>query len=435
VSFRWPSPPEAIPAPDLPQQPAARRVKVLHVVTKLRGGGGGNVLLSALGTDPSRYETWVVGADGGPLWERAEAGGVRTVKLRRFREVIAPVDDLVVLVELVRLIRRERFTIVHTHLSKGGVLGRLAAAICHTPVVVHTYHAFSFHDFMGPLRRWVYLFLERLMQPMTDAFLAVSPGVAREAVERRLARPGSISVVPSGVELEGIPVRPDPAVRGDLRIPEGVPVVGTVGRVAPQKAPADFVEMAARVARSHPEVRFVVVGDGPLLDHAKERACRLGVDVLFTGFRPDASRIASAFDVFVISSLYEGLGRALTEAMASGRPIVATAVNGVPDLVEPGVTGLLASPANPPALAALVTWLLEHPDEARRMGERGRARVRSSFDPSTMCELLDATYRRLLGLPRETPVTSSDERGAVARLRPSRVAPTPRARISSGDGR
>src|SRR5213078_3364301 len=142
-----------------------------------------------------------------------------------------------------------------------------------------------------------------------------------------------------------------------------------------------------------PDTRFVMVGDGPLLEATRQEARRCGVDVVFTGFRADAAALAGAFDVFVISSLYEGLGRALTEALASARPVVATAVNGVIDLVEPGSTGLLAPPADPQALARNVVWLLDHPVQARQMGEAGRARVENTFDPRVMCGLIDEVYR------------------------------------------
>src|SRR5207244_1231106 len=148
--------------------------------------------------------------------------------------------------------------------------------------------------------------------------------------------------------------------RAEFGIPEGVRVVGTIGRLDFQKAPLDFVRMAASVAHRRSDVRFVMVGEGSLRVEAEQEAARLGVDVVFTGHRADAPTIAASFDVFVISSLYEGLGRGLTEALASGRPVVATAVNGVPDLVEPGATGLLAPPAEPDRLAECVEWLLEH---------------------------------------------------------------------------
>jgi glycosyltransferase involved in cell wall biosynthesis len=404
VSSPWPAPPPPIASPhELPPTPTRAPVKVLHVVTRFAAGAGGNTLLSVLGADRDRYEVWVAGAPGGPLWERAERHGVKTVKLPRLREVIAPLDDLVVLLQLVRLIRRERFSVVHTHSTIGGVLGRLAAWLCRTPVIIHTIHGFSTHDFMSRRRRLAYLAIERAVRPMTHAFLAVAPEVAREAVENRLAPPGGVSLVPSAVELTEIPVGADPRLRLELGIPADVPLVGTVGRLDYQKAPLDFIRMATLVARTHPDARFVMVGDGPLLDAARQEARSMGVDVSFTGFRSDAATIAAGFDVFVISSLYEGLGRALTEALASERAVAATAVNGVIDLVEHGSTGLLSPPGDPPALARNVLWLLEHPAEARRMGEAGAGRVRTLFQPAAMCALIERTYAGLLGLPEREP--------------------------------
>lgn len=396
----WPTaPPAATPLSALPLQPPRARIKVLHIVTKFIDGAGGNTLLSVLGADDARYEVWVASSPGGPLWERAERHGVRTVRLARFREVISPIDDMRVLLALVRLIRRERFSIVHTHSSKGGFLGRLAASLCRTPVIVHTIHGFGHHDYMSWQRRHAYLTLERLVRPMTHQFLAVAPQVAREAVEKRLAPPGAVSVVPSAIELDRIPDRPDPRIRAQLGIPPDAPLVGTVGRLDFQKAPLDFIRMAALLTVSHPSARFVMVGDGTLLEAARAEAQSLGVDVIFTGVRADATVVAACFDVYVVSSLYEGLGRALSEALASGRPVVATAVNGVVDLVEPGSTGLLAPPADPEALAENVAWLLDHREEAACMGKAGRTRARALFEPAAMCALIEQTYARLLGLP------------------------------------
>jgi glycosyltransferase involved in cell wall biosynthesis len=404
AAFRWPSvSTDVVRRSRPPPQPSHPGIKVLHVVTRFIDGAGGNTLLSALGADPERHEVWVAGAPGGPLWKRAERHGIGTVKLPHLREVVSPLHDLIVLVELVRLLRRGRFNVVHTHSSKAGFLGRLAAWLARTPVVVHTIHGFSWHGFMGWPRRRFYVALERMVEPMTDAFLAVAPQVALEAVEMRIARPERIAVAPSAVELDRIPHETDIGVRAELGISAEERVVGTVGRLDYQKAPLDFVRMAALVVESYRDVRFVMVGEGNLASAARAEARRLGVDITFTGYRADAARIAASFDVYVVASLYEGLGRALTEAIASGRAVVATAVNGVVDLVEPGITGLLVPPADPEALARSVAWLLEHPEEGRRMGEAGRERARALFDPKVMCRVIDDTYARLLDRPTREP--------------------------------
>ena len=403
-SDAWLTPASITVLEGLPRQPIPTKIKVLHVITRFAGGSGGNTLLSAIGMDRERFETWIVGGEGSELWRRAEELGVRTVRAPRLRERVAPVDDAIVLWQLFRLIRRERFSVVHTHCAKAGFLGRLAAWVAGTPVIVHTFHAFATHPFMGRAKRVWFGTLERAVRPLAHRYVAVSPLVAREAIEKRLAEPGTVEVVPSAVEMSEIPLVPDPTVRPQLGIPADTPIVGWVGRMVYQKAPLDFVRMAALVRRTHPQVMFVMVGDASHesrpLEHATRReAARLGVDVVFTGFRHDAPRIASAFDVFVVSSRYEGLGRGLTEAMAAGRAVIATAVNGVPDLVVPGTTGLLADAGSPASLAEGVRWLLDHPDEAARMGSGARDRVRELFDQRTMCVSLDRLYSRLLGVP------------------------------------
>jgi len=411
VTLSWLSPPAPIvPSSLLPPQPGPPRTKVLHVITRFEAGAGGNTLLSAMGMDPERYDVWIAGCDGGPLWDRAERAGIHTVRLSRLRHEISPVNDAAVLLELVRLVRRERFTIVHAHSAKGGFLGRLAAWLCRVPVILYTLHgrdpwwpggpaasAGHMAGLMSPTRKRSFLALERSLRSVTDGFIAVAPQVARDAIDGRIARAGSVSVAPSAIDIDSIPMDPDPTVRSEFEIPLGAPVVGMVGRLDEQKAPLDFVRMAAIVQSRRPDVRFMVVGAGELEDRVREEARRSGLNALVTGFRSDAPRIASAFDVFVVSSLYEGVGRSVTEALASARPVVATAVDGIVDLIRPGGNGLLAQAGDPEALAACVLWLLDHPDDARRMGEQGRAYVRSLFDPAAMCATLDRIYSRFLG--------------------------------------
>jgi glycosyltransferase involved in cell wall biosynthesis len=407
---RWlPAPPPVVPAGQFPAGPPPTRVKVLHVITRFEAGAGGNTLLSAVGMDRRRYEVWVAGGTGGPLWEQAERAGISTVQIPGFVREVAPVADLKVLLRLMGLIRRERFGIVHLHSAKATFLGRLAAFLSRTPVIVVTLHgrdpwwpapdgsATQLRQVMSRGLR-TFLFLERVLRPVTHGFVAVAPSVARDGVLARIAAPGRTDVAPSAVDLDQIPEDADQSVRMELGIPAGVPVVGTVGRIDAQKAPLDFVEMAALVKQHRPDARFVMVGDGELAAETRALADRLGVDIHFTGFRLDAARIASGFDVFVVTSLYEGVGRSVTEAMASGRPVVATAVDGVVDLVTPGSTGLLAPPREPRALAVRVGWMLDHPDAAARMGAQARERVRSLFAPERMCAVLDEVYGRLLGL-------------------------------------
>ena len=417
MTRRWSPAPELVATRGaFPEAPATVPVKVLHVITRFEAGAGGNTLLSAAGMDPGRYEVWVAGGAGGPLWEQARRRGVRTVELRGLRREVAPLADLRCLMQLVALLRRERFGLVHVHSAKAGVLGRVAAVLCRTPVIVYTLHGrdpwwpapdrsrSELREVMSKGLR-TFLLAERLLRMVTHRFVAVAPTVARDGVLAGVATAGRIDVAASAVDLSGIPEDRDPDARAKLGVPDTAPLIGTVGRLDAQKAPLDFVRMAAEVAAAHPEARFVMIGDGEQRAAAEELASSLGVTISFPGFRADAARLASAVDVFVVTSLYEGVGRSVTEAMASARPVVATAVDGVVDLVVPGSTGLLCAPRDPSGLATAVKWMLENPVEAEQMGKLARDRVRTLFAPQRMCATLDEIYASLLGLEPLAAVT------------------------------
>jgi glycosyltransferase involved in cell wall biosynthesis len=415
MTTRWlAAPPPVTGLGVLPPSPAPRRLKLLHVITRFEAGAGGNTLLSAIGMDRSRYDVWIAGGAGGPLWERAAAAGLKTMQLPGFWKEVAPKDDLKILLGLTRLIRTERFDIVHVHSAKAGVLGRVAAWLCQVPVVVCTIHGRDpwwpdesdsdspLNDLMSAGRRRLFRRVERALSHITDSFVAVSPTVARDAVRAGIAAPGRITVAPSAVDTEEVPVAKHTRIRQQLGIPQHAQVVGTVGRLDVQKNPVDFVRMAALVQRAISDVRFVMVGEGELTDQTRALAADLNVPLLLTGYRSDAPLIASTFDVYVVPSLYEGVGRAVTEALASGRPVVATAVDGVVDVVTHGSTGLLVRPRDVEALAAATIWMLQHPTQAMLMGCHGRDLVRDLFSPSRMCAVLDETYREQFGAADES---------------------------------
>ncbi|MFD6551117.1 glycosyltransferase [Streptomyces sp. NPDC058398] len=391
-------PPREASVEALPPAPVLPRIKVLHVITRFWAGAGDGTLLAAEGMDPDRYEVWVAGVPSADLWEPARAAGVRTLETPGFRHTLGPADMLV-LGRLVRLIRRERFTVVHTHSEKGGSLGRVAARLCRTPVVVHTLQGQSFHPYITRPRRTAGRGLRRVTRRLAARFLAATPGGATPAAEERPVLPGRGDVVPSAARLGAVPETFDPDARALLGIPRERALVGSVGRFDTRNDPLAFVRMAAAIRAEHPDTAFVMIGDGPLAGEVRRLAADLDVEVTLTGQRPGADRLVAGLDVFVTNFLYQGPGRALTEALATARPVVATAVNGVPDLVEHGATGLLVAPADPAGAARAVGWLLDHPREAAEMGRQGSRRVRGALAPEALRGAVDDCYRDLPRLP------------------------------------
>jgi glycosyltransferase involved in cell wall biosynthesis len=371
----------------------APRVRVLHVITHLGPGGAtDNTLLSVAGLDRDRYQVDLA-AGPGALEERARAAADRLIVLPGLCRALGRPADLRAAVTLWRL--AGRYDLVHTHTAKAGILGRLAAWARRVPVVVHTIHAFPVNDHMPALERRLLLAVERLAARCAHRVITVCRANGEEAVELRIARPEQLRVVVSGVPVDAVLGGDGPAARAALGIPAAAPVFGTVTRLMEQKAPLDFVAAARQVLAQLPEAHVLLVGDGPLRPEV-EAAVGDEPRIHLLGHRADVPDLLAAMDVVAFSSLWEGLGRALTEAVLAAKPVVATAVNGVPDLVVDGATGHLVPPGRPDLLAERVLGVLARPDRGAALGAAGAARVAGSFDVQEMLAGLDGVYREAL---------------------------------------
>ncbi len=360
-------------------------------------------MLTAAMLNRERYDVTVLcGPQTGPegsLMEQVREFGVPLVVESSLVREVRPARDLVALWRLGRFIRHGRYDIVHTNSSKAGILGRWAAWLAGVPVIVHTVHGWGHHDRQPPPVRAFYVTLERLTLFITDRLIAVSPRNVEKGLRDGIGREKDYVVIRSGIELDrfGHPSVSRSEVRALLGIPANARVVGSVTRLSPQKAPLDMVRAMSMVAHELPEARFVIVGDGPLRGQVELLAADLGLSskLVLTGLRRDVPELMAAFDIFVLSSLWEGLPRVLPQAMASGLPIVATAVDGNAEAVCDGVNGLLVPPGDPTAMARAVVSLLRDPERAAQMGAAGRSRV-AEFGARLMVERVAALYEELL---------------------------------------
>jgi glycosyltransferase involved in cell wall biosynthesis len=375
-------------------------VRVAQVVTRFIAGAGGVALRGAQALDRDRFSVTILSQDGGPLFAEAERAGLQVVRLRHMRPELSPSEDRRALNELKERLAEGGFEIVHTHSAKAGALGRLAAHRLGVPGIVHTLHGFPFHEFQSRIRRQAYIETERRLGRITDQFLAVGAAVAAEAIRLRIAPPERILTIASAIDPVGLEPA-SPATRSAARLLIGLPasakVVGTVGRLDYQKAPADMV--AAARGLTDADVRFVWVGGGPLRDSIQRSIDREGLAsrFLLLGERDDVRRLLPAFDVFAMASRYEGLPCAVVEAIAAGIPVVATAVNAVPEVVIPGRTGLLVPPAAPDQLGRALAYLLYHPEEAAEMAVAARSALGDRFRPDELGRDLTDVYSRALG--------------------------------------
>lgn len=373
---------------------SSQRIEVAQIVTRFIAGAGGVALRGVRPLDPDRYRVTIITGQGGPLTDRAADAGMEVVLLPSLVAPLSPRDDITALRELTDLCRAGRYDVVHTHSAKAGALGRIAAHRAGVPRIVHTYHGFPFHEFQNPLRKAAYIGIERRLARITDAVLAIGSGVATEALRRGLARPSTLRTIAPVVEAITVPRTPESraAARAELGISDSVPVVGTVGRLDYQKAPEHLI--AAMAALQHQDAIAVWVGSGPGLADARALVRRTGLTdrFVFAGERADVASLLPAFDVFAMASRYEGLPCAVVEAMRCGVPVVATAVNSVPDLVVPGESGVLVPPGRPAVLAAAIDGVLDDPVTAARMAGQAQILAGSNFDSERLAEVLDQVY-------------------------------------------
>ena len=369
------------------------RLRVAQVVTRFMASAGGVALRGALALDPEHYEIVFITGQGDDLVEKARDAGHEVVLMPHLRSEIAPADDRRALADLQACLKG--FDVVHTHSSKAGAIGRLAAHRLETPRIVHTFHGFPFHQFQSWLRRTAYIKIERSVGRYTDVFLAVGSAVAAEAIVRGIAPAERVRTIGVGVgkALNAPGVGDRAEARRILGVPPGMHVVGTVGRLAFQKAPEDFVLALAGLRRA--DVFGVWIGDGELRAKTERLAAKHGLSgrMLFTGERRDVDALLPGLDVFAMASRYEGLPCAIVEAMGAGLPVVATAVNAVPDVVVAGETGLLVPPGAPDQLGRAVAYLIDHPAEAARLGRAGRERLGTELTPDALGTVLSEAYR------------------------------------------
>ena len=374
-------------------------LRVAVVIARLEGGAGVLALRGAAALDPEAFAVTIITGSGGRLREEAVAKGLEVIIEPSLRAPIAPLTDVRALWNLSGLLGERGFAVVHTHCAKAGAIGRVAARRSGVPRIVHTYHGFPFHEFQSRVRRDTYVAIEQRLGRFTDVTLCVGTGVATEAIRRGLASPERVRTIGVAVDGPGVAVasmsarnpRARRRARAALGTPLDGPVVGTVGRLTYQKAPEDFV--AAMVALGRPEVVGVLVGSGELEERIGHLTRSLSRPrVLMAGERTDVLEVLPAFDVFVLPSLYEGLPTAIVEAMVCGVPVVATAVNAVPDLVVPGETGLLVPPGRPDLVAEAVRFLLDSPHVAARMATTARERLGDRFGEAALRDALAAAY-------------------------------------------
>jgi glycosyltransferase involved in cell wall biosynthesis len=375
---------------------------VLHIITKLElGGAQQNTLYIVEHLDRETFSPALFAGPGGMLDHQARelpARGIPFETVPHLIRSIRPWNDYRAYRELRRMIRALKPSIVHTHSSKAGVLGRLAAAAERVPVIIHTIHGFGFGAATNKLIRRALLAAERRAARVTTLFIPVSDENMRAGRELGLLNEHNASVVLEGVELR--PFREatrKPELLTSLGIPAGAPLVGMVACFKPQKDPLTFIEAAAKVHAEIPDARFLLIGAGELRPRIEARIAELGLSqiVVLAGWRTDVPELFKLMSVSVLTSLWEGLPRVIPQSLSAQVPVVVTRAGGSPEAVIEGKTGFVLDIGDAEGIARKIVWLLRNHDQRRAMGEAGPVSV-AGFDIDKMVMAHEEIYRKLL---------------------------------------
>jgi glycosyltransferase involved in cell wall biosynthesis len=386
-------------------------IKICHIITRLDlGGSAENTLLTAIGLHSRGYTVDIVcGRSDNPPSPReteALALGVRIIRINELVRPIAPVSDALALIRLIRLMRENRYDLLHTHTSKAGIVGRIAGAMAGVPVIVHTPHGHIFYGYFSSLLTVIFTFLERIVTRKTHALITLTNKEKQDYLVRNIGSPDRIHPILSGIDLAPY-LAPKPG-RDEFRASIGLTpsdfVAGTVARLVPVKNHDGIVSAAAQIIRRCPDLRFVFIGDGELRVPLESRIRSLGLEnrFVFLGWRNDISECLAAFDLFVMCSHNEGMGRAFIEAQASGVPVIGSRVGGVEEAVAERKTGFLVDPEKSEELAGVLERLYTDRPQLARMSAACRAHVDPAFGKEVMVDKIDVLYRSLMGEGNKT---------------------------------
>ena len=373
--------------------------KVCHIITKLElGGAQQNTLYTVSHLNRTKFLPVLITGEPGILDEEAKAlPGVTFLQVHSLVREIRPLKDCRALLKLTTILRKLRPMVVHTHSSKAGILGRMAAQLAGVPIVIHSIHGYGLTPVQHPLVRRMLLGLERLVSKKTTRFFSVSEANRRQGIAWGLFSSDRCVVIRSGVDfkaLRGTSVD-KPSKKRELGLDPARPVVGVVAPMKPQKAPLDFVRVTALVRQTHPNVQFVMVGDGELRPAVERECTKLGLNqsLHVLGWRRDVAEILQCMDIFVLTSLWEGLPRVYLEALALGVPVVGTWVDGADEVVKDGVNGFLLEPGDIAGMAAKVQLLLSH---RVSLSQLDQSWLEKEFDIREMVRRQEEEYQHLI---------------------------------------
>ena len=378
-----------------------RKINLLYVITKLELGGAQKQLLSLIShLNRERFSPFLFTAkDGLLLPEALSINGLRIKRSRFLERPINPLKDLLALIEIYFFIKKNKIEIVHTHSSKAGILGRWAARLANVPVIVHTIHGWPFHQWQNPIIRQFYIFLEHLTAKVTHSLVAVCEHDIEKGIKFKISGRRKYTLIHYGIDKEKFTDYNNFLnKREELNINPNQAVVGMVACLKPQKSPQDYIKAVSLVIKLFPRTKFLLIGDGILRPKIERLIKRLKLNeyIMLTGWRKDIPQLLSTIDIFVLTSLWEGLSIAVLEALASKKPVVATSTGGIAEIIRERQNGFLIPPKNINLLADRLITLLRDDALRNKMAEEAKNSIGLEFSLGHMVNRTQGLYENLI---------------------------------------
>jgi glycosyltransferase involved in cell wall biosynthesis len=382
-----------------------KNFKILEIITLFSVGGATETVVSIASglRNKSLYVDIITGPNiniEGDMYEEANKLHLNVVTLPTLKREICIFSDLITLLKLYKIIKKGNYNLVHTHSAKAGMLGRWAAWLAGVKNIVNTVHGWGFSSSRNHLLKRVLILLERITAQITSNFICVTIMDIEKGISNRIGNKNQYTVIRSGIDLNKFsnPGMLKQEIRQKLNLEANDIIIGTVTRFSTQKAPLDTILAFNEVyEKGYSNIRLLMVGDGPLLSIAKTLAKDLLLEdkIIFLGLRRDIPVLLKAMDIFILSSLWEGLPRVIPQAMAAGVPVIATNIDGNAEIVKDKISGILVEPNNPGQIAASVIELIENFAYAKKIVDQAKENL-IEFDESKMVADTYLLYQQLL---------------------------------------
>lgn len=377
-----------------------KKIKVLHIITKLElGGAQQNTIFTVNNLNKDKFDAFLAFGGGGILTEETKQRLSEKAILVPFlvRE-INPYYDLLALIQLYKIIKKIKPQIVHTHSSKAGILGRTASFIAGVPIIIHSIHGFGFNKYQNKFLYFLLKGAEKIVSKFTTHFIAVSQANIEQGIKEKLFNLDKVSLIRSGIDLNYFKLINESTIRSEFNIENSSSIITMIACFKHQKAPLDFIYIAEKIIQFKKNIKFFLVGDGELRKEIENEIRKRNLEnyVILTGWRRDVGNIICGSDIIVLTSLWEGLPRTIIEAMVLNKPIVATNVDGINDVIKDGENGFLITPHNINEFANKILALLKDKELYNKFANASKNI--DEFDINLMVRKQEELYIRLIQL-------------------------------------